>query len=155
MNFTFQNAFSSLAALFCAGLSVLSVACDQNAAPDEKTDVGVAAVSEESPAPTWPVPLNAGEKWKMDEHTRNSIDRMKQLIESGETATLGKSLAGEFHDLMKGCKMQGESHNQLHVFLGELMPGILALSSDENDEEFKAERSKVQKLLQEYELYFE
>ncbi len=155
MNVTFQNTYSSLVILFCAGLSIFGVACDPNAAADKKTDVGVAVVSEESPAPTWPVPLNDGEKWKMDEHTRNSIDRMKQLIESGETATLGKSLAGEFHDLMKGCKMQGEPHNQLHVFLGELMPGILALSSDEDDEEFKAERVKVQKLLQEYELYFE
>lgn len=155
MNVISQNILLTAASLFCAGLGVFSVACDPKTTPDNNSDVSAVVVSEESPAPAWPVPLNAGKKWEMDEHTRNSIARMKKLVKSAEKATLGKSLAGEFHDLMEGCTMQGEAHNQLHVFLNELMPGILSLSSDENDEEFKAEREKIQQLLQEYEQYFE
>lgn len=151
MKTPFQNVFLWAVILCCS----FSVACGPEVTTEDDSDSGTAHTSEESQVATWPVPLNAGEKWKMDEHTRKSIARMKQLVEGEETATLGKSLAGEFHDLMKGCTMQGEPHNQLHVFLNELMPGILALSSDENDAEFKAEREKVQKLIKEYYLYFE
>jgi len=155
MKVTFQNPLPTTVILVCIGLSILYVACNPKEGLDNNLDSKTATMEEDVPAATWPVPLNAGKKWQMDSHTRNSIGRMKQLIEGVETATLGKSLAGEFHDLMKGCTMQGEPHNQLHVFLNEFMPGILALSGEMNDEEFKAERNRARKLLQEYDLYFE
>lgn len=153
MKLTFP--FPLVAVLFGAGLGILSVACDPKTTPDKGSGLSEAVVEEEAPVATWPVPLNAGKKWQMDEHTRSSIARMKQLVESAKAETLGKSLAGEFHDLMKGCTMQGEAHDQLHVFLNELMPRILALPADGNEGEFKAEKEKIQKLLQEYGQYFE
>ena len=155
MKVTFQNTLTRTAVLFCIGLSILCVACDPKEGLDNKMDSSTSTRNVELPAATWPVPLNAGEKWKMDSHTRNSIGRMKQLIEGMETTTLGKSLAGEFHDLMKGCTMQGEPHDQLHVFLNELMPEILALSGEMNDEDFKAGKNRIRKLLKEYDLCFD
>lgn len=141
--------------LFCCGLGVLSVACDPHTAPGTEPGSHAATEEEVSGDATWPVPLNAGKKWQMDEHTRNSIARMKQLVEDNKAGTLGKSLAGEFHDLMKGCTMQGKAHEQLHVFLNELMPRILALPADGDDGDFKAEREKIQELLQQYDQCFE
>jgi len=151
MKATFQNV-STWAAILCCSFNV---ACGPEVIVQNDSDAGTAHMSEEPPVATWPVSLNAGEKWEMDGHTRKSINRMNQLINGDETVTLGKSLAGEFHDLMQGCTMQGEPHNQLHVFLNELMPEILALSSDQSDEGIKGEREKIRKLLQEYNLYFE
>lgn len=151
MKFAFL--FPLVAVLVGTGLGILSVACDPKTTPDKGSGLSEAVVEAEAPA--WPVSLNAGKKWQMDEHTRNSIARMKQLVEGDKAETLGKSLAGEFHDLMKGCTMQGKAHDQLHVFLNELMPRILALPADGSDGEFKAEREKIQKLLQEYGQYFE
>jgi len=144
-----------LAIASCCGLAFIGVACDSKPPPLGSPHSDAAAAAEGPQVGGWPVPLNAGQKWKMDGHTRNSIARMKQLVQGNETDTLGKSLAGEFHDLMKGCTMQGEAHDQLHVFLNELMPGILALPADGDDVEFKAGRERIRKLLQEYERYFE
>ncbi len=153
MKLAFQLPF--IAVLLCSGLGILSVACDPQTTAEKEP--GSHAIAEEvvSGEMAWPVALDAGRKWQMDEHTRNSIARMKQLVAGDETDTLGKSLAGEFLDLMKVCTMQGPAHDQLHVFLNELMPRILALPDDGNDKKFKAEKEKIQNLLQEFGQYFE
>lgn len=153
MKTTFHNTRALLAMALCSGLGIFSFACDPATKPDKGANAELA--KEEAAIAAWPVSLNAGQKWQVDGHTRDSIVRMKKLLEDNEAATLGKSLAGEFHDLMKGCTMQGEAHNQLHVFLNELMPRILALPADGDDVEFKVEREKIQNLLQDFDRYFE
>ncbi|KAA3613764.1 MAG: hypothetical protein DWQ05_15920 [Calditrichaeota bacterium] len=78
--------------------------------------------------------LNNGKKWQMDDHTRQSIQNINQLVaENNELKAiadfqkLGKSLDTELNGLIKGCTMQGEAHDQLHAFLADFIPKIAAL----------------------------
>ena len=63
-------------------------------------------------------------------------------------------LAGDINDLFEGCVLEGEAHNQLHVFLGELLAHVNGLYSAQNDEERAEETEAIRELFAVYECFF-
>ncbi len=80
--------------------------------------------------------LNNGQKWEMDEHTRNSFSNMANsflevdpaALEDQELKQSGAELQNELDVLIKGCTMTGEAHNQLHIYLTGYIPAVQELS---------------------------
>lgn len=85
--------------------------------------------------------LNSGKKWKVDEHTRNSMKKISQITNSSYVKTpkefneLGLMLKNEMKNLIAECTMQGEPHNQLHNYLTTLIPHIDELVEAKTQEE--------------------
>lgn len=102
-----------------------------------------------------PLSLDGGKKWQTDEHTRSSIRRIAALVESKAPAELGQALSGEINRLFAGCKLEGEAHNQLHIFLSELLAHVNGLYSAEDSESRKEEVAAITKLLAIYGEFFE
>jgi len=99
-----------------------------------------------------PMSLNNGEKWQMDEHTRRMIGQMNQRISSDLSGmALGLKLQDDLNELIAGCLMTGEAHNQLHAFLMQIMPVIDQLQAQGD---FASEQ-RVSFLLDNYAHFFE
>jgi len=103
--------------------------------------------------------LNNGEKWEMDEHTRNSFSKMAESFLDADHASLdgqglkqsGVELQNELDVLIKGCTMTGEAHNQLHVYLTGYIPAVQELTASGDMEAAK----KVKHYLEIYDDYLE
>lgn len=82
--------------------------------------------------------LNHGQPWEMDEHTRTMSKQMRETFFSGDHGSLegltsmGTELEHQMQDLIKGCTMTGQAHDQLHVFLNTHVPTINALATADN-----------------------
>ncbi len=102
---------------------------------------------------------NGDQKWLMDTHTRDTLAAMQETIQQTKPETMsvdqrismGQSLDQSLDKLIKGCTMQGASHDALHLYLSELMPAISALKSNGGLQE----ASLVEDLLLKYQTYFE
>ena len=106
--------------------------------------------------------LDDGKKWQVDEHTRASAARIKEMVgESGaldslEAArALGERLDGELDVLVKGCTMTGAAHDQLHVWLVALVPRVEALKVETDVADLRSVRAEIDSLLAAYEAHFE
>lgn len=106
-----------------------------------------AAVAEE-PDTIASLTLNEGAKWVMDAHTRSSIARMQESFGGSEKLEspkgyrdLGHALMEELRVLIGGCTMIDPAHDQLHVFLTELMPRVYLL--EEASEPEAAEKTRA------------
>ena len=101
--------------------------------------------------------LNNGQKWKSDNHTMDQINKMKSVILEFKTSgksdfnNLHKNMDAQTQILISGCTMTGPDHDELHKFLGMLLPKIESLKT-ENSFQVIAE---IEKLLDQYESYFE
>ncbi len=103
--------------------------------------------------------LNDGQKWKMDNHTRTVFAKMAGSFLQSDHASLkreelkkaGSDLQHHVSELIQGCTMTGDAHNQLHVFLTGYIPAVSALS----DSGQIADAKKVEHYLKNYEKYFE
>lgn len=78
--------------------------------------------------------LNNGERWEMDDHTRTMSQMMQKTFLAADHSTLeglnaaGTTLEEQMQELITGCTMTGNAHEQLHVFLSEHIPTINALA---------------------------
>jgi hypothetical protein len=105
--------------------------------------------------------LNEGEKWPMDEHTRNSINTINAIFDREEPSTVedynavGEETDAEMNNLIAGCTMEGAAHDQLHLFLGTFIPKVKALGAEKNIEEAGALYREIDQLLSYYDQYFE
>ena len=106
--------------------------------------------------------LNDGKKWQMDEHTRNAIKNLDSILKTQEpinsieeSKLLGEKLDEELILLIRGCTMEGPDHDQLHIFLGYFYPKIQDLKIETNLEISKNNIAELDKLLVEYNKYFE
>ena len=103
--------------------------------------------------------LNDGQKWQMDDHTRQAFIKMADeflgedilALKSDALKTQGLSLQSNLNELIKGCTMEGAPHDQLHIFLMEYMPEVSNLT--ETGSQKSAE--KIQHYLRNYDEYFE
>lgn len=74
--------------------------------------------------------LNHGERWEMDEHTRTMLVKMEKVFFASDHSTraglntAGAELKAQMDQLIDGCTMDGEAHNQLHLFLSEYIPTV-------------------------------
>lgn len=104
--------------------------------------------------------LNDGERWEMDEHTRAMLAKMEQTFFQADHSTLmglngaGSQLDAQLKELINGCTMQGESHNQLHIFLTDYMPAVKGLAGAKDYDTARASAIKLKGQLESYKHYF-
>ncbi|MDH5561014.1 MAG: hypothetical protein OEY59_09205 [Deltaproteobacteria bacterium] len=105
--------------------------------------------------------LNQGQKWNMDEHTRESVQRIDQFIAKHQTPTsiedyrgFAGQLNGEFDVLIEGCKMSGPAHDQLHLFLEKTLPKIANLKDTADPQTAETTYRGIIQLLSDYKNYF-
>jgi hypothetical protein len=94
--------------------------------------VVVAAACGSEPAaasdPLSAMQLDAGRKWKADDHTRQHIATMAAAVKSSDSDRhIGLRLRELLSALMTGCTMQGAPHDALHVYLSALASEIDAM----------------------------
>lgn len=137
-------AFMVVAALFAG--------CGNENAPGPLNDP-----HDHSGAPGKALSLDHGKRWQADEHTRASVKQMQQTLADADPADrgLGKTLQKQTDELIQGCTMSGEAHDQLHVWLNELMPALNLMAEAQDAAQFAQRRGEVQHLLEEYDKYFE
>ena len=106
--------------------------------------------------------LNNGEKWKANEETTASINRMFEIakmdVEAGRLshyAAMGERLNLEKQTLFSTCTMTGEEHNQLHLFIMPLINKFEALEFVSNEDEAMILQKDILKDLNNYHNYFE
>lgn len=105
--------------------------------------------------------LNGTEKWEMDSHTKRSIDNMNTLFQN--TAMLSNpadfnkfalSFETELDSMIKGCTMTGKSHDQLHLFIGEIFQPLENLKKDSILTDAKNSFTTLKDALTEYDKFF-
>lgn len=105
--------------------------------------------------------LNDGRKWQADPHTRESMLGIRQAMTTKpanspeEMRAIGQDLQQRLKVLVSGCTMTGEAHNQLHVFLEELMPAADSLSSQQDEQKARETIAEMHHMLQRYYEHFE
>ncbi len=134
--------------LLFAVLTVIQSGC-------EKTQSLTTSDTEHEWAPEDELTLNKDKKWKVDDHTRNSIARMRVLVDTTKQDKLGIAMAGEIKTLFEDCTMQGPAHDQLHVFLTGLLGGVNGLYSSKTPEERSVEVTAIRKSLKQFDTFFE
>ena len=86
--------------------------------------------------------LNGSEKWEADKHTNESVAKMHEMVEQVKMQKerdydgLAAKLKLEVQNLVRGCRMRGDSHDQLHIWLNDYMKRIVKLS-DKTDQQGK------------------
>jgi hypothetical protein len=105
--------------------------------------------------------LNNGKKWKMDDHTRSMFIKMLSSFTASDHSAVeelqksGVQLKGQIDDLIKGCTMTGDAHNQLHIFLTGYIPAVEMLASSSDLKSGRDQALKVKWFLDMYDDYFE
>ncbi|MGL1935177.1 MAG: hypothetical protein OCD01_09155 [Fibrobacterales bacterium] len=102
--------------------------------------------------------LNDDQKWEMDIHTRNVLEKMqttyndgyKKASDESTFKALGLEQQVYIKELIAGCTMKGPAHDMLHTYLTKLMPAIDALATSGAKEKAK----EVQLHLSLYSAYF-
>lgn len=130
-------------------LGAASIGCHDNAAHQHSPDGAVppakkalaadhadhAAHAEHADSVEGKLTLNDGKKWQSDEHTRKTMASIAALVAMPSPADAtafnkrGAELAALNGSLIKGCTMQGASHENLHVLLVPLLKETDALKS--------------------------
>ena len=105
--------------------------------------------------------LNNGAKWMADDHTRQSMGRIGELLSSKDSLekladyqALANGIDAQMRGLISGCTMQGPAHDQLHVFLSMFIPGMEKLKNPEGIEEAKKIRAELVELVSVYHQHF-
>jgi len=81
--------------------------------------------------------LNNGQKWKLDEATRQNMKEIKAHISQASHASGGLSgdeLEKHADKLIKECRMTGPDHDALHAWLGTFLQHVQALKTNRDAE---------------------
>jgi len=95
----------------------------------------------------------------MDNHTRTIFAKMAESFVHSDHSSLkedglkkaGATLQLDINELIQGCTMTGDAHNQLHIYLTGYIPVVAALS----DSGQIADAEKIKHYLEKYGDYFE
>jgi hypothetical protein len=104
--------------------------------------------------------LNHGKRWEMDKHTRIISVKMNDTFFNSDHSTkanlksLGIKLETQLNDLIAGCTMEGEAHNQLHLFLTNYAPTIQNLAKAKNLDMARRSAIKLKGYLEAYKKHF-
>jgi hypothetical protein len=139
-------------------VTTLLISCGDDSAKSQTPDDDSHS-SHRSSTPDEGLRLDNGNRWKMDDHTRAIFVKMaKSFLDSDYLSLEGDSLKSAGSDLkvhvgelIRGCTMTGEAHDQLHVYLTGYIPAVAALSETGRIEDAK----KVKNYLEIYDQYFE
>lgn len=100
--------------------------------------------------------LNGNEKWQVNEEMKPFIVAAEQLLndfiesKNSDYSSLAAALQSENEKLMRSCTMDGESHDQLHLWLYPNMKLIKSLGEAQDQ---SAAEPIVEELRASYELY--
>ena len=106
------------------------------------------------------IQLDKESKWKANIETTEGIQAMSSRIAEDESNSIKhyKNLASELNDIknniIKECTMEGESHNNLHVFLVPLADKIEALGEVNSVREGAEIKKDIREHLDVYNNYF-
>lgn len=101
--------------------------------------------------------LNNGAKWKANAETNKGIEKMQKLVAdylisaNNNNVALSESLNSMFAEIIEGCTMEGQAHEQLHHYIMPLKTKIDMLKEKGGQEEV----SSLQYYLASYHQYFE
>jgi hypothetical protein len=104
--------------------------------------------------------LNASDKWEADEHTNNSVAKMHEMVEQVKMQKepdydgLAAKLKLEVQNLVKGCTMNGDAHDQLHIWLNDYMKRIVKLSDKTDEQGREIALNNLAESLHNYSEYF-
>ncbi len=150
-----STSLAALTAVLCLTACGHGHGQDDHAQPGHET-------GHESHASEAQLTLDGGKKWQVDDSTRASAARLAGLLEDADPAltldgarALGQALDEELDVLVKGCKMTGPAHDQLHVFLVALFPQVEALRQETDPAALERARDEVGSLLAAYDRHFE
>jgi len=104
--------------------------------------------------------LNQGEKWKVNDEMMPYLSAMQEMIlnydeTSGDYKTLATSLAGHNKKLIKSCTMQGESHDQLHLWLHPYLELVDNLNNAKSSDEASAIINQIKESFITFKNYFQ
>ncbi len=106
------------------------------------------------------IELNNGEKWVVNEEMKPFILKGAALVSTfiQENNTDYKTLAEQIKDqnsqLIRSCTMTGKSHDELHKWLHPHLDLVQELAESADEEQAKAQVSKLEASYQEYHKYF-
>jgi len=104
------------------------------------------------------ITLNNGEKWEADNHTNEKVSEMKTEVENykknNDYSKLATNLEADVSELIKGCTMDGEPHNQLHHWLEPYIGLVNSLKDANNDSDKSANVEIIETSLNQYTEYF-
>ncbi len=118
------------------------------------------AHSKHSGAAASALTLNNGDRWEMDDHTRDLSSKMQKTFSGADHSTqaslnaLGVKLGAQLDDLIKGCTMDGEAHAQLHVFLTDYIPAVKNLTTAKDYDTARSSAIKLKGDLDTYKKHF-
>jgi len=108
--------------------------------------------------------LNNGKKWTADESAKKHVAAMRQIMKNYQTGLsamtvensnlLRSKLNAEVDTLFATCTMEGEAHDQLHIYLKGLLEKIAMLES-KNERERSDAFSMIYSGLEKFDNYFE
>lgn len=139
----------ALAVLLMSGL----IGCAENKAENDDHSHGQDSTTQ-SHSETLPqkLVLNEGQKWKLDEATRNNIDSIKKTVQtvaaSGEKnyTKAAADLENDANRLVSQCRMSGKNHDMLHLWLEDFLSALRQLKTSPKEEQpviFQQIESKV------------
>ena len=113
---------------------------------------------EHSDATSDGITLNNGEKWQADKHTNDKVSEMKKEIanykESNDYEILTTNLEADVKELIKGCTMVGEPHNQLHYWLEPYLAVVQSMKDASDEVDKSAKVAEIETSLNQYTEYF-
>lgn len=109
--------------------------------------------------------LDGGRKWMADQNTADSVARMDELVAKsparsptaslGDYTRLGTELQEAVNGLIRGCRMTGPAHEQLHLYLGGFFPQVKALAEAKDPAAAKEALAHVTQLLRVFHQFFD
>ena len=105
--------------------------------------------------------LNEGAKWQLDANTRTVFAETRTTLKGAKPTTLEEahSLAATLQEqqgrLIRGCTMEGSSHDELHVFLQAWIPGVKALGESGTLSESQAQLATLRGYMDALDKHFE
>jgi len=114
-------------------LMLFSVSCSNNQLKNEPKETHPHATA----ANQAKLELNNGEKWKLDEPTRENMKKIKAYISQTSHANgvlTAEELQKYTDKLIKECRMSGPDHDALHVWLGTFLQHVQALKNNRDAE---------------------
>ncbi len=95
----------------------------------------------------------------MDDHTRSMFAKMASSFLNSDYADLeeadlkkaGAGLQVNINELIQGCSMEGDAHDQLHAYLNGYIPAVTDLSESGQMKDAR----EVARYLKKYSDYFE
>jgi len=114
----------------------LSTSCNQHRADNKSHQHETGTANAGKGTSTTTLTLNAGEKWKLDEPTRENIKLIREAFEKAESTkpdytALAADLQVKSNKLVSECKMSDKDHDMLHLWLTDYLSSLKEMNSSD------------------------